>query len=235
MRRKGVMTHFVGILVVCVLHRRRSVFRLPGFWGSHGVTTLSSLWVHGAAARVLPHAARAAPTARWDVLLVGVCSAGRSSALRRKKKTERKWDICLSSRSLCCTLWSLSAWLWVKCFRKLNAKVILIAHWHVLFSFSANSIYCPRSYWHFLPSLDWCTPLIHLSDPSTSPSTRISFLLRWLQLLWPSYVSVDKLKPYECLLLPKAPTGSSSIAVRHWGQALVMNVILMCIYCTVIL
>lgn len=92
MRRGGVMTHCVGVLVVSELHQCRAVLRPPGLRGPLGVTTLASLRVH-AAARVLPHAARAAPatpTAGWDVLLVGVCSDGRGSVLRQTRITVRK-------------------------------------------------------------------------------------------------------------------------------------------------
>lgn len=92
MRRGGVMTHCVGVLVVSELHQCRAVLRPPGLRGPLGATTLASLRVH-AAARVLPHAARAAPaapTARWDVLLVGVCSDGRGSVLRQTRITVRK-------------------------------------------------------------------------------------------------------------------------------------------------
>lgn len=55
-RRKGVMTHCVGVLVVSELHQSWAVFRLPGFGGPLSVTTLASLCVE-AAARVLTHAA----------------------------------------------------------------------------------------------------------------------------------------------------------------------------------
>lgn len=67
-----------------------------------------------------------------------------------EKKTVRKWDICLLSHSLLHT--SVCIYqpdMRLKCFRKLNVKVILMPHLlipspaaNVLFSFSANSIYC---------------------------------------------------------------------------------------------
>lgn len=99
MRRGGVMTHCVGVLVVSELHQCRAVFRPPGLRGPLGATTRASLRVQ-AAACVLPHAARAAPATRWDVLLVGVCSDGCCSVLRQTRITVRKRDICLPSRSL---------------------------------------------------------------------------------------------------------------------------------------
>ncbi len=83
-----------------------------------------------------------------------------------------------------------------------------------------------------------CNPRVtDLSDSTRSPSTRISVLLRGLQLLWLYYVSVDELTTQnETLwLFPvfKTATGSSRIAVWHWGQALVMNGILLCFTSTV--
>lgn len=89
MKRRSRMTHYVGVLIVSELHQCRDVFRLSGFQGSLSVTTLASLQVCAAAAAaaacVLPRGARAASTARRDVLLVGVCPNGCRSALRRKK------------------------------------------------------------------------------------------------------------------------------------------------------
>lgn len=124
-RRKGELTHCVGSLVICELHQSWAVFWFPGF-GSHSVTTQTSLCVH-AAARVLPDAAWAAASARRDVLLVGACPDGCRSVLRRKRSQE--WGDETPAFHLTPSVLfglSLSAWHWAKCFRKLNAKVILI-------------------------------------------------------------------------------------------------------------
>lgn len=94
------MTHCVGVLVVSELQQCGAVLPLPGFLGALTVTTLASVCLHAA---VLPHAARAAPTAWWDVFLVTVSCDGGGSVLR--EKTVRKWKTCLSSHSLCCTRW----------------------------------------------------------------------------------------------------------------------------------
>lgn len=83
-----------------------------------------------------------------------------------------------------------------------------------------------------------CNPRVtDLSDSTRSPSTRISFLLRGLQLLWLYYVSVDELstqnETLQLFTVTKTPTGNSRIAVRHCDQALVMNGILFCFTSTV--
>lgn len=134
-----MLTHFLGVLVVCELHQGRAVFPLPGFWGLLPVSVLASLWVHPAA-RVLTHAASAAPCARRDVLLV--CLAGRRSALRQNRSQLGSESAFHLTPSVAYFGLSLSAWHRVKCFQKINAIVIPITNLHVLFSFSANSIDC---------------------------------------------------------------------------------------------
>ena len=144
------MTHRVG---VSELHQRWDMFRLSGFQGSLSVTTLASLRVR-AAARVLPRGARAASTARWDVLLVGVCSDGCCSALRWKRNGQGNhtstFHLSLSHNTLVC-FYQLD--IEQNAAGKLNTKVILMPHLlipsqavNVLFSFNGNSIYCPHSY-----------------------------------------------------------------------------------------
>lgn len=214
-----MMTHCVGVLVVSELHQCRAVFRLSGFVGLLSLTALASLWVH-AAARVLPHAGRAAPTTRWDVLLVGVCSDGCSSVLRQKRKW---WGNETSAFHLTLSVAHFglpsSAWHGLKCFRKLNGKVILIRHLlipspaaNVMFSFSANSIYRLFTV-HALIDISAVFGLRHSSNPcvtdlsAKSPSTRISFLQRWLQLLWLCCVSVDELT-----------TQKKKITIVYWYQ-----------------
>lgn len=71
------------------------------------------------------------------------CLLGRTQlCFQTEEKTVRNWDICLPSHSLCYTLWSVFISSTLVEIRKVNAKVILITHLHVLFSFSAKSIYC---------------------------------------------------------------------------------------------
>lgn len=79
------MTHCMGVLVVGELHQCWAVFGLLGSQGLLGATAWAHQGVCAAATCVLPHTARAAPTTRWDVLLVGVASDGCGS-----KRGERK-------------------------------------------------------------------------------------------------------------------------------------------------
>lgn len=65
----------------------------------------------------------------------------------------------------------------------------------------------------------------HVTDPldsTRSPSTRISFLLQCLELLWLHNVSMDELtkqnKTLRMFTESKTANGVSSIAVRRWGE-----------------
>lgn len=72
-----------------------------------------------------------------------------------------------------------------------DALLILSQADDALFSFSHNSVCGPDSYWHYMLSLD--TPLIHVSQISqTSSSTKINFLLGWLQFVWLSKAGMSK-------------------------------------------
>lgn len=75
-----------------------------------------------------------------------------------------------------------------------------------------------------LPTFSAVFGLIHSSNPcvtdlTDSPSTKISSLLQWLQLLWLCHVSVDKfqhrMKPYGCL----------SSSITNWGKQYLMKLL----------
>ena len=124
------MTHCVCILIVGEQQQRGAVFGLPGFGGSLSASGLASLWLHAAAACVLPPAARAAATARRDVLLVGVGRKGRSSAVGQDRNGSGNetsaFHLALSAAHFGIVFTGLTSG--VKCFRELNAKVIAAPH-----------------------------------------------------------------------------------------------------------
>lgn len=227
------MTHCVGVLVVSELHQCGAAFPLPGFGGALTVTTLASVRLHAA---VLPHAARAAATAWWDVFLVTASCDGGGSVIREKKEgMEEMRDLPLISLSLLHPLGlSLSAWHWTKCFWKADDEVnpsFTYAFFLRLMSCLVSMLILFTLY--LLSTLLLISSpvfgLMHSSNPyvtdlsgfTKSPSTRISCFQQWLQLLWLCCVSADKVTTHQetlqCLLLPKHRL---EVIALQWGDGL---------------